>query len=157
MHLGNSYKRVKRPDTAWETSCMHSHQKFAQQGSQRHPHSHAPQLQQRHRHYPLSHCPPTKPHHDMTTGRDKPASHRMPRSREVTSPLRWYISAFPLSTETDRSCIAQRTNAPLGIRPLSVEQCPLSNSQTAPLLAYAPARLHCKRHRRMKHDLAHPY
>ena len=37
----------------------------------------------------------------------------------MTSPLRRYISAFPRCTVTDSSCIAQRTNAPLGMRPLS--------------------------------------
>ena len=34
----------------------------------------------------------------------------------MTSPLRRYISAFPRCTVTDSSCIAQRTNAPLGMR-----------------------------------------
>ena len=42
----------------------------------------------------------------------------------ITSPRRRHISAFPLCTVTDTSCIAQRTNAPLGMRPLSAAVSP---------------------------------
>ena len=40
-------------------------------------------------------------------------------SREMTSPLPRHISALPLCTDTDSSCIGQRTTAPLEMRPLS--------------------------------------
>ena len=52
---------------------------------------------------------------------------------------------FPLCTVTDSSCITQRTNAPLGMRPLSAATLP-GRSTDSCLLALVPARLHCKRH-----------
>ena len=44
----------------------------------------------------------------------------------MTNPLRRYISAFPRCTVTvtDSSCIAHRTNAPFGMRPLSAAMSP---------------------------------
>ena len=45
-------------------------------------------------------------------------------TRDDQPTLRRYISAFPRCTVTDSSCIAQRTNAPLGMRPLSAAMSP---------------------------------
>ena len=76
-------------------------------------------------------------HHDINTGTAKPASERKPCSRETTSPLRRYISASPRCTVTDSSYIAQRTNSPLGMRPLSAAMSPRRfTNLAAPLRMY---------------------
>ena len=45
-------------------------------------------------------------------------------TRDDQPTLRRYISAFPRCTVTDSSCIAQRTNAALGMPPLSAAMSP---------------------------------
>ena len=64
----------------------------------------------------------------------------------MISPLRWYISAFPRCTVTKSSCVAQRTNAPLGMLPLSAEMSPRRFTNITDL-AHVPARLSRKPHK----------
>ena len=116
--------------------------------------THSPQLQHRHSCYL---CPPSRPHHDINSGTANPASKCMPHSCELTGPLRWYISAFPLCTKANSSCIARHTNAPLAMH----GNVPtLSSSATK-----APPRCQCTgtrmyplqtAHTGTQHDVAHP-
>ena len=77
----------------------------------------------------------------------------------MTSPLRRYISAFPRCTVTDSSCIAQRTNAPLGKRRVSAAMSPrwFKNFR---LLAHVFARLKREQHQpecgMIRHTLPEP-
>ena len=66
----------------------------------------------------------------MTSALALQSQHHKRCSRERTCPLQRYISAFPRCTVTDSSCIAQRTNAPLGMRPLSAAMSPRHLSRT---------------------------